>query len=389
MATPVKNRVKNGIVFTGRSWSYVLRVPDSNTGKTKPQWIGGFESEKSAKLARDKARVSLSNSSYVSPNKLTLGEYLTTWINEVHANQLKATTLERYKRVIDRYLIPELGAIKLQNLRPSNVQALYSTLLTRSTVTGNPLSPQTVTLIGAVLKKAIKYAVDVDGLIAVNPVNRVPLPKGKGSIPTPWSIQELNTFLDVARSHRLFFFFRLSAFTGARRGELLALKWSDFDGSAITISKNRITAGKSVIEQNSTKGGTNGQRRVPLDKETIELFNVHRVNQIKERMALGEFWQETGYVFVQENGLPLYPHTPSDLFKKLLNKAGLRPTRLHDQRHLHATELLRLGEPLHVVANRLGHRDAMVTATIYAHLSDQQAETASSTFANAVNGGRL
>jgi integrase len=245
-----------------------------------------------------------------------------------------------------------------------------------------------VTLIGAVLKKAIKYAVDVDGLIAVNPVNRVPLPKGKGTIPTPWSIQELNTFLEVARSHRLFFFFRLSAFTGARRGELLALRWSDFDGTAITISKNRLMAGNEVIEQNSTKGGTNGQRRVPLDRETIELFNVHRVNQLKERMALGENWQETGYVFVQENGLPLYPHTPSDLFKKLLNKAGLRPTRLHDQRHLHATELLRLGEPLHVVANRLGHRDAMVTATIYAHVSDQQAETASSTFANAVNGVR-
>lgn len=388
MAIPQKNKVKNGIVFTGRSWSYVLRVPDTNTGKTKPQWVGGFDSEKAAKLARDKARVSLSTSNYVSPNKLTLGEYLTTWINEVHANQLKASTLERYKRVINRYLIPELGAIKLQDLRPSHVQALYTSLLTRSTVTGNALSPQTVTLIGAVLKKAIKYAVDVDGLIAVNPVNRVPLPKGKGTIPKPWSIQELNTFLDVARSHRLFFFFRLSAFTGARRGELLALKWSDFDGTAITISKNRLMAGNEVIEQNSTKGGTNGQRRVPLDRETIELFNVHRVNQLKERMALGENWQETGYVFVQENGLPLYPHTPSDLFKKLLNKAGLRPTRLHDQRHLHATELLRLGEPLHVVANRLGHRDAMVTATIYAHVSDQQAETASSTFANAVNGVR-
>ena len=388
MATPKKNKVKNGIVFTGRSWSYVLRVPDTNTGKTKPQWVGGFDSEKAAKLARDKARVTLSTSNYVSPNKITLGEYLTTWINEVHANQLKASTLERYKRVINRYLIPELGAIKLQDLRPSHVQGLYTSLLTRSTVTGNALSPQTVTLIGAVLKKAIKYAVDVDGLIAVNPVNRVPLPKGKGTIPTPWSIQELNTFLEVARSHRLFFFYRLSAFTGARRGELLALRWSDFDGTAITISKNRLMAGNEVIEQNSTKGGTNGQRRVPLDRETIELFSVHRVNQLKERMALGENWQETGYVFVQENGLPLYPHTPSDLFKKLLNKAGLRPTRLHDQRHLHATELLRLGEPLHVVANRLGHRDAMVTATIYAHVSDQQAETASSTFANAVNGVR-
>lgn len=66
-----------------------------------------------------------------------------------------------------------------------------------------------------------------------------------------------------------------------------------------------------------------------------------------------------------------------------MNKAGLRPTRLHDQRHLHATELLRLGEPLHVVADRLGHRDAMVTATIYAHVSSEQAETASTRFADA------
>jgi integrase len=112
------------------------------------------------------------------------------------------------------------------------------------------------------------------------------------------------------------------------------------------------------------------------------------VADLKRLETIGEHWIDTGYVFVQENGLPLYPHTPSDLFKKLLIKADLRPTRLHDQRHLHATELLRLGEPLHVVANRLGHRDAMVTATIYAHVSDQQAETASATFANAVQGAR-
>ncbi len=388
MNKPSRNKVKNGVAFTGRNWSYVLRVPDLATGKTKPQWVGGFDSEKSAKLARDKARVSLSSSTYVSPSKATVGEYLSTWINDIHASQLKVTTLERYKQVINKHLIPELGTIKLQDLRASHVQALYTNLLTRPTATGEPLSPRTVELIGTVLKIAIKYAVNVDEVMAVNPASRVPLPKGKGSIPAPWSIQELNTFLDVARTHRLFFFFRLCAFTGARRGELLALKWSDFDGSAITISKNRLSVNKQVVVQNSTKGGTNGQRRVPLDRETIELFSAHRKRQLLERLALGEYWQDTGYVFTQENGLPIYPHTPSDLFQKLLKKAGLRPTRLHDQRHLHATELLRLGEPLHVVASRLGHRDAMVTATIYAHVSDQQAETASSTFANAVESAR-
>jgi len=90
--------------------------------------------------------------------------------------------------------------------------------------------------------------------------------------------------------------------------------------------------------------------------------------------------------YARSIGLPLYPSTVTGLFLKLSENAGLRLIRLHDLRHIHATELLRLGEPLHVVAKRLGHRDAMVTATIYGHVSDQQAETASSRFAAAVSG---
>ena len=164
---------------------------------------------------------------------------------------------------------------------------------------------------------------------------------------------------------------------------MLALKWSDFDGKTINLTKNRTSVGNEVIEQNTTKGGNNGQRRVPLDNETIEQFKEHRRRQLSERMALGEYWQDTGYVFTQENGLPLFTNTVSDLYRKLIKKAGLRQNRLHDLRHAHATELLRLGEPLHVVANRLGHRDAMVTATIYAHVSSEQAETASERFASA------
>jgi integrase len=164
---------------------------------------------------------------------------------------------------------------------------------------------------------------------------------------------------------------------------LLALRWSDFDGSYITITKSRTKAGNKIVELPTTKGGNNGQRRVKLDPTTIEQFNAHRKRQITERLALGELWNEKGYVFVQENGLPLYPNTPSTVFRKLIKRAGFRATRVHDLRHLHATELLEQGEQLHVVAERLGHRDAMVTATIYAHVTSRQAETASNRFANA------
>jgi integrase len=201
----------------------------------------------------------------------------------------------------------------------------------------------------------------------------------------PWSFAELREFLDGSRNHRLYFFFRLSAFTGARRGELLALKWSDFDGKSITISKSRALAGNSVVEQNTTKGGKGGQRRVALDPETIQQFTEHRKRQLEERLLEGSAWTETGYIFVQETGAPLDTGTPTHLFRKLSERLGLRGIRLHDLRHLHATELLRLGEPLHVVSDRLGHKDPMVTATIYAHVSNEQGESASNTFANASN----
>ena len=97
-------KVKNGIVKRGSKWAYVLRVPDPLTGKTKPQWISGFDSSQSAKVARDKARVLVANRDYVSPTKVTVGEYLVNWINRVHAGQIKASTLARYKQIINNYM---------------------------------------------------------------------------------------------------------------------------------------------------------------------------------------------------------------------------------------------------------------------------------------------
>lgn len=382
MSNLKKNKLKNGIVYTGRSWSYVLRVPDPKTGKTKPKWVGGFDSEKSAKLARDKARVAIANRDFAIPGKLTLGDFMSTWI-EIHSKRLKPTTAHKYKQLIRLYLIPQLGMMKLTDLRPQHVEQFYSYFYENVGVGGGKLSPNTVAQCGAILKKALRYAVEVEGLLSFNPAARVPLPKSQTIPDAPWGMEELNQFLQEARSHRLYFFFRLSAYTGARRGELLALRWSDFDGKSILISKSRLEVAGVAFEQQSTKGGNNGQRRVLLDPETIEQFQSHRRRQIQERMMVGEHWKELDFVFAQEDGSPLDPGTPSHLFGKIIRKAGLRKIRLHDLRHLHATELLRLGEPLHVVAQRLGHRDAMVTATIYAHVTSEQAETASERFANA------
>jgi len=98
----------------------------------------------------------------------------------------------------------------------------------------------------------------------------------------------------------------------------------------------------------------------------------------------GDVWQETGYIFVTEIGLPIDYGTPTQLFTKVRKRLGLPDQRFHDLRHFHATQLLRAGTPLHVVAQRMGHRDAMVTATTYAHVTSDQAENVSIVFAKAV-----
>lgn len=241
-----KITVKNGISFNGKTYSYVLRVPDPITGKTKPRWVSGFVTEKQAKLERDKARISLATNSYVSASGITVGQFLDEWI-ELHAHQLKPTTLHKYRSYIRMYLKPGIGKIKLQELKPSHVQSLYGQLLEK------PLSPSTVHYAGSILKLALKYATDVEGLLVSNPVSKVQTPKGSSTTPELWTLEELKQFLTVAGKHRLGFYFHLSAYTGARRGELCALRWTDLDGSLLTISKSRVKAGRQVLELNSTK----------------------------------------------------------------------------------------------------------------------------------------
>jgi len=374
-----KRKVKNGVVFNGTHWAYVLRVPDETTGRTKPLWVGGFTDEKSAKLARDKARVSLGNRDYIPPTKLTLGEYLTKWLS---TKKVAPLTLRGYEQIVRNHLIAHLGNIKLQDIRAFHIQALFNDM-----ADVKKLSNRTIQHTGAVLRMALRDAVEIDNLITINPATRIKLPQVITKTPAPYSREELNRLLKVAKSHRLYFFFRLAAYTGARRSELCALNWSDFDGSAVLISKSRVSDGKNVIEQNRTKGGLNHQRRVPLDAETVKEFQAHKERQVLERLYLGDdVWKDSGYVFTSESGEPIHPDSVTRIYAKLQKKAGLRYNRLHDARHSHATELLRSGEPLHVVAHRLGHRDAMVTATIYAHIDTEQAESASETFATRMRG---
>ena len=370
---------KDGIAKRGSSYSYIVRVKDPETGVSKQKWISGFATKEEARSARDKARTEARTGVFVSPTKVTVKEHFEAWW-EIKKEKVKPTTAENYRFLLDRYILPKFGSQLLKDLTSVKIEKMLIDLI-------QDHSESTVRLVSIVLAQGLERAVK-DRLLPLNPAKGIERPKGKKRTVTPYTSSELKRLLEELESHRLFAFFRLLAYTGGRRGEILALRWSDLDPekATLTISKNRTRLGKTVIEQDSTKGG-DGKRIVQLDSETLRLMKDHRKRQIEERMKAGSLWQEGNFIFAQETGLPLDPSTPYHLFKKTAKRLGLRSESLHSIRHLHATELLNSGAGVHLVKDRLGHSDISTTLRIYAHIRPEQKQEVADLFARAIENG--
>jgi len=269
------------------------------------------------------------------------------------------------------YVTPRIGHLQVQAVRPSTITKLYRDLLTNGGRDGQPLAVATVTHLHAVLRKAFRDAVIVDVIINSNPVERAKRPRAQAHEPgTVWTIAQLRAFLATARQHRLFAFFHVAAYTGARRGELLNLRF-DFDGKKITITgSTAVIAGERV--NGTTKSGR--ARVVSIDEETATVLRQHKTDQAADQLHAGDSWcgVRDGYVFTTGWGEPIYPDTVTSLMTKLIGahnkpddgpwaKHSLPHARLHDLRHIHATTLLLVGVPVHVVAARLGHADPSIT----------------------------
>ena len=405
------SKLRDGIIKRGSKWYYVVRVRDPETGKSKPKWVLGGATEDEAKAARDEARVAARRGTYVDRSAITVREYLTEWL-EGHETSVKRGTISGYRKNVEQYIKPRLGGLRLQSVRPAMLSKFYRDLADhggrpdKRYPEGRPLSASTVQHVHRTLRKALADAVQVEQLLATNPAERAKLPRApRGEPGTIWTPAQLAVFLEQAAGHRLLPFFRLAAYTGARRGELLALEWCevDLDDGVIMLDESTdVIDGERVTD--TTKSGRS--RMVSLDAGTVAALREHRRRQLEERMKAGPAWHETGLVFTAGDGQAIFPDTVSLLFLKLVRDYNapaipgggrghkrtrlpppaepLPPIRLHDLRHVHATTLLLAGVPVHVVANRLGHADPSTTLRVYAHVLREQAAGAADVFAQAV-----
>ena len=192
-----------------------------------------------------------------------------------------------------------------------------------------------------------------------------------------WTPAQTAAFLNSIRGHRLYAAYHLIALRGLRRGEAAGLRWCDIDldtGTAVISWQLQQYDGHLVLCPPKTG---HSERLIALDRTTVAALRDHRAAQQTERVAAGESYHDSGYVFTRPNGDPMAPDWLSRYFRQLSDTAGLPPIRLHDLRHGAASLALAAGADLKVVQDMLGHSSIVLSADTYISvLPDVARETA-------------
>lgn len=277
----------------------------------------------------------------------TLAQYLQHWLEEVHKPTIRLSSYDKYRKLLGRHILPELGHLQVQKLGAQQVQALYSRKLK------GDLSPSTIHVIHAILHKALENAVRW-GLVARNVCDLVSPPHLEHHEIQPLTIKQAKQLLGHARGHRLEVLLTLAITTGMRRGEFIGLHWNDinFEEKSLSIHRtvDRISGHGYVESEPKTK---RSRRRIMLPSFVVLALQEQRTRQAEVRLKAGETWQENDLVFSNNHGGFLHPTHMYVAFQKLLKDAGLPPMRFHDLRHSAATILVAMGINIKIVQELL------------------------------------
>ena len=354
----------------GSNYTAYWETKDPATGKRHQHSKGGFKTKGMAQKHLNAIIGTVQDGSWRPDGKMTVAEVLSQWHAAKVSEGLRPATLDMYLNVINGWLVPHVGGLKLTQLSPVVASEMVAKLRSPdgSRLGRGVLSDRSVQLAVTVLKTATRWAWE-QGLIGRDVLAAYKRPKIEASdrASSAWTDEEAGKFLAAVADDRLRACWWLLLSRGLRRGELLGLRWEDLDLDAghLRIVRTRVVVDNKVAE--SLPKTAAGRREVPLDAHLVAELKAHHKRQLEERLLAGEAWEASGFVFVDELGHPIFPDTLSGRFDALIVKAGVRRVRLHDGRHSAATMLLEDGTPVHEVAAILGHSKASITLDVYAH----------------------
>jgi integrase len=346
------------------TWSAELSYRDEHGAPKRRTVYGKTQAEVRAKMAQLRKRLDAGDP--IKDTTMTVAAWLDDWISKaLPASDRKQATIDLYASIAKKHLVPILGGRRLDKIRPSDVEAL---ILTKRQA---GLAQSTVRTIYTVLRSALDIAMR-DGLLARNPAAAVRRPAVDRQEASYLSVEQAQRLLEEMRGERLEPLFRLMLATGLRRGEALALHWSDIDLDRAMLrvrwTLTRTSKGLQLGEPKTEKS----RRTVPLPRSTVEVLRAHRGRHAAHRLAAAEVWQDSDLVFTTEIGTPLEPRNVLRQFDKIARRAGLRDVHLHTLRHSTASFLLAAGTHTKVVQEHLGHSSYAITADIYSHVAPEQ-----------------
>jgi integrase len=297
----------------------------------------------------------------------TVGDLCERWYSHASPDLSPAVAAE-YRRLLDKRILPRWGDVPLRRLRTADLDQWYAKLRRSGAADGKPLAPNTVVRAHAVLRRALAQGVKW-GWLTVNAAANASPPrahKQQLDLPEPGDVARLIE-LAVKVNPALPTYFRLAAATGARRGELCALRWKhvDLEKRRLTIARSIIEVGGALIEKDTK---THQVRRVTLDEETAAVLALHRERCAELAANCGAKLSASSFLFSHEVDFskPWRPNYATLAFGRLRNELGLDGVKLHHLRHFSATQLLSLGIDIRTVSGRLGHANASTTLDFYA-----------------------
>jgi integrase len=353
---------------------WVLQLSSQNAASKrirKKLRFRGTKDEAARELAR--LRLRAADGSLDPSNELLRDFLVERWLPSVRAD-LATRTYIRYKGIVEQHLLPALGGLRLSKLTAAHVDAAKQEWLRAGRARkderkGSPLAPRSVLHILRVLHNGLERAIEW-GLVARNVADYVKAPRMARAKTRALNGEEASKLLAAARGSMMFAPIVVALTTGVRRGELLGLRWRDFDEQAATL-----TVARSVEQTRGCltfKDPKNDRvRMLKLGAFTVSVLQERRKAQHAQmfhRRRLGLPYEQLDLIFAHEDGRIWPPATFGWRFGTIVKKAEIGAFRLHDLRHSSASLLIAQGVDMKRVSERLGHSGIAITADTYGHL---------------------
>ncbi|MCL5996055.1 MAG: site-specific integrase [Chloroflexi bacterium] len=328
-----------------------LHATHARTQREAAAWLSALRS-------RSRAGVDVTDRS-------TLAEFLVHWLETARPG-LRHNTWVLYDQVIRDHVLPFIGAVRLDALRPDHIQRLYADQQAAGA------SAWTVRKIHVCLHRALGQAA-VWGLAVRNVADLVEVPARPRGAVVALQPDEVQRLLVAAQGERIESLLYLAVVTGMRLGELLGLRWLDvdWDRGAVSVCRQLCRLNRGGGLSFAPVKTQSGNRVVRLGADGLAALRDQRRRLDDARLLAGEQWVEGDLIFPSSLGTPLEPRRAYTEFQRVLARAGVRAVRFHDLRHTSASLALRGGVPAKIVSERLGHSSVGITLDLYSHVADE------------------